>query len=261
MNYDFWQKQEPDAPLYPDFMWKRPERVQDRGRFLIIGGNKLGFAAVQLAYKTALEAETGEIRVILPDALAKVVPKTALDALFLPSNTSGGFSKSGLEEALAAVKWADSVIFVGDSGQNSETALFLEEILRESEVKVFIARDAVDLLKNNGEELLKRPQTTLAVSFAQLQKLFQAVYYPIMLTFSQNLTQVVENLHKFTLTYPVTLELFHKDTLFLAKNGRVITQKYTNAVNMWTGKLPTKGAVYQMWTDDLLEALAASAVP
>jgi hypothetical protein len=29
---------------------------------------------------------------------------------------------------------------------------------------------------------------------------------------------------------------------------------------MWTGKLPTKGAVYQIWTDDSLEALAASIV-
>jgi hypothetical protein len=200
-----------------------------------------------------------EVRVFLPESLAKVVPKTVLDAVFLPSNTSGGFSKSGIETALAGVTWADSVIFIGDSGQNSETALLLEEILSQTDVKITIARDAVDLLKNGGESLMKRANTTLAVSFNQLQKLFQAVYYPKILAFSQNLTQVVENLHKFTSTYPVAIELFHKDMLILAQNGQVVTQKYLNAVAMWTGKLPTKTAVYQIWTDDLLEALSASA--
>jgi NAD(P)H-hydrate repair Nnr-like enzyme with NAD(P)H-hydrate dehydratase domain len=261
MNYDFWRKQTPEQPLYSDFAWKRPERVQDRGNFLIIGGNKLGFAAVQVAYKAAAEAGAGEIRVLLPDVLSKIVPKQALDAIFLPSNPTGGFSKNGLPQALAAVEWADSLIFVGDTSQNSETALFLEEILEKTDTLCIITRDAIDLLKNSGESLMKRQNTTLAVSFAQLQKLFQAVYYPKMLTFSQNTIQTVENLHKFTLTYPVTIELFHKDMLFLAHGGQVISQKYSAAVNMWTGKLPTKSAVYQIWTNDPLEALAASIIP
>ncbi|MDR1300784.1 MAG: hypothetical protein LBK50_03710 [Candidatus Nomurabacteria bacterium] len=260
MNHDFWRVQEPDKPLYPDFDWKRPERASDRGNLLIIGGNRGGFAAVQVAYKAALEAGAGEVRLLLPDVLEKVVPKDALDAAFLPSNSSGGFSRDGLAAGLAACQWADSVIFIGDSGQNSETALLIEKLLAQTEVKFMLTRDGVDLLRGVGEALMRRPNTTFAVSFAQLQKLFQSVYYPKMLTFSQNLNQVVENLHKFTITYPVVIELFHKDQLILAAGGQVVTQKYTGAVNMWTGKLPTRSAVYQMWSEDDIEALAASVV-
>lgn len=260
MNHDFWRQQTSESLIYPDFTWRIPEKPQDRGNFLIIGGNARAFSAVSIAYQTAKDLQLANIRILLPDALSRSIRKNTPDALFLPTNNNGGFSKKGLPEALAAVNWADSVIFIGDSSQNSETALFLEQVLLQSDKKVLIARDAIDLLKNLGEALMNRPNTTLSVSFAQLQKLFQSVYYPKVLTFSQNLTQVVENLHKFTLTYPVAIELFHQDHLFLAAGGQVITQKYVKATDIWTGKLPTRSAVYQLWSDDLVEALAASIV-
>jgi hypothetical protein len=182
------------------------------------------------------------------------------DAVFLPSNVSGGFAGEGLEEAMAAVKWADAVVFIGDSGQNSETGLLLEKILAATDKPVTVTRDAVDLLKNSGEVLMKRERTTLVVGFAQLQKLFQSVYYPKVLTFSQNLMQVVENLHKFTLSYPVNIVLFHKDMLLAASGGRVMSQKFENPTAVWSGKLAVKTAVYQMWTEDVIEAVAASLV-
>lgn len=260
MNHDFWHQQTLESHIYPDFAWKIPEKPQNRGNFLIIGGNARTFSATSIAYQVAKEIGIANIRILLPDALSKNLKQTTPDALFLPTNTSGGFSTKGLPEALAAVQWADAVIFVGDTSQNSETALFLEQILLQTDQKILIARDAVDLLKNLGETLMNRPNTTLSVSFAQLQKLFQAVYYPKVLTFSQNLTQVVENLHKFTLSYPVTIELFHQDRLFLASAGQVITQEYVKATDIWTGKLPTRSAVYQIWSNDALEALTASIV-
>ena len=260
MDHDFWRQQTSEDPIHPDFSWKIPEKTSNRGNFLIIGGNSHSFSAVSIAYKVALEVGAGNIRLLLPDSLSKIVQKTTPDALFLPTNVSGGFSTKGLPEALAAINWANSVIFIGDTSQNSETALFLEQILLQTDQKILIARDAIDLLKNLGENLMNRPNTILSASFAQLQKLFQSVYYPKVLTFSQNLTQVVENLHKFTLTYPVTIQLFHQDHLILASNGQIITQKYVKATDIWTGKLPTKSAVYQLWSDDPLEALASSVV-
>jgi hypothetical protein len=56
----------------------------------------------------------------------------------------------------------------------------------------------------------------------------------------------------------VTIELFHKDMLFVAHDGTVATQKFTNPTAIWSGKLAVKSAVYQMWTNDPLEAAAAS---
>lgn len=258
MDYSFWLKQDEKQPLYPDFEWKKPENKRQAGNVLIIGGNTHGFAAVAMNYKAALEAGAGQVRALLPDTLEKIMKERPLDAVFLPSNVSGGFSKEGLKPALAAMEWANTVIFIGDSGQNSETGLLLENILLESDNQVTITRDAVDLLRNTGEQLMNRPDTTLVVSFGQLQKLFQSVYYPKILTFSQNLTQTVENLHKFTSTYPVTIELFHKDMLFVAAGGKVATQKFTNPMSIWNGKLATRTAVYQVWTNDPVEATAAS---
>jgi len=258
MDYNFWRKQDEQNILFPDFEWKRPENKNQAGNLLIIGGNAHGFSAVAMNYKVALEAGASKVQALLPDALEKIVKERPIDALFLPSNVSGGFSKDSLVEAMAGVEWADGVVFIGDSGQNSETALLLEKILSESDKPITIARDAIDLLKNVGENLMNRPHTTLVISFQQLQKLFQSVYYPKVLTFSQNTLQVVENLHKFTLTYPVTLELFHKDMLLVAHGGEVATQKYTNPTEVWTGKLATRSAVYQMWTENSLEAVVAS---
>jgi len=258
MDYNFWLKQEEKRPLYPDFEWKKPENKRRAGKLLLIGGNAHGFAAVAMNYKAAVDCGAGQVRVLMPDAVEKVVKNQFPDAVFLPSNVSGGFAKSGLDQALAATDWADAVVFVGDSGQNSETGLLLEKILLKSDKPVAITRDAVDLLRGMGERLMNRPRTTLAVSFQQLQKLFQSVYYPKVLTFSQNLTQTVENLHKFTLTYPVSINLFHKDMLLAAANGQVASQKFANPTLVWSGKLATRTAIYQMWTDDPIEAAAAS---
>jgi NAD(P)H-hydrate repair Nnr-like enzyme with NAD(P)H-hydrate dehydratase domain len=258
MDNSFWQKQDTDRPLFPDFEWQKPENKRLAGNVLIIGGNQHGFAAVAMNYQAALDAGAGSVRTLLPDALEKIVKEKLPDTLFLPSNISGGFSREGLEQALAAVEWAESVVLIGDTGQNSETGLLLEKILMESDKPITITRDAVDLLKNTGEPLMNRPNTTLVVSFGQLQKLFQSVYYPKVLTFSQNLAQTVENLHKFTLTYPVTIELFHKDMLIAAHASEVISQQFSNPTLVWSGKLATKSAVYQMWGNNPLEAIASS---
>lgn len=46
----------------------------------------------------------------------------------------------------AGEKWADSILFIGDTNKNSETAILFEKFILESEKPVFITRDAVDIL-------------------------------------------------------------------------------------------------------------------
>ena len=52
MEYDYWRKQNPAKPLFPDIEWAKPEQRAQRGRLGIVGGNKLGFAGVAEAYQT-----------------------------------------------------------------------------------------------------------------------------------------------------------------------------------------------------------------
>jgi NAD(P)H-hydrate repair Nnr-like enzyme with NAD(P)H-hydrate dehydratase domain len=256
---DYWLKQTTDKPLFPDIEWQRPEQKALRGKLLIIGGNKLGFAAVAQAYNDALAAGAGECRVILPDALKPVIDKQAFDCLFVPSNPSGGMSKDALQTLQAASAWADTLLLIGDAGRNSETAITLEALLTKSDKLALITRDAVDLLRANTPQLLQRDKTVLIITLAQLQKIFQAVYYPKTILFSMSLMALVEALHKFTITYPVTLVVFHQNQLVVASNGRVSTTPWEQPLMIWRGSVAAKAAVYAMQQQKaLFEALTAS---
>lgn len=258
MQHSYWQKQSPTEPLFPDIEWSKPEQLSHAGKLAIVGGNKLGFIAVRDAYELAKKLGAGQVRAVLPDALKGTVPVTATDALFLPSNPSGGLSKEGLGELHAAVDWADVTLLVGDSGKNSETAIALEDLL-DTLGYLVITRDAADLLRNASQKLVEREQTVLVLSFAQLQKYFQSVYYPIILSFSMQLTQLVEALHKFTLTYPTTIVTFHNNQLLVAYAGKVTSTPWDEPMLIWRGSVAVKTASYLLWTPKKpLEAITAS---
>jgi hypothetical protein len=259
-NQNFWRKQTNEKPLFPDIEWSKPEQRAARGKLLIVGGSTHGFAAVGKAFTVAHDAGAGEVKVALPDTLRKNLPPTiATDAIFLPSNHSGGLSREGENELVAAANWADGVLLVGDSGQNSETAVLFDAALATTDRWFTIARDAVDLLRLSGEKLCRREHTHLVLSFAQAQKLFQAVYYPKILTFSMQFSLFVEALHKFTTTYPATLTVFHQNHLVAARGGDVISQEFANSLAIIDGTVAARAAAYLPWNKTQpLEAIVAS---
>lgn len=259
MDYSFWRKQTPGTPLFPDIEWSRPENRNQAGKLGIIGGNKLGFAGVAEAYTIAHEAGVGQARVLLPDVLRKTIPATITDALFAPTNPSGSLAKEALNEARTLTNWADGVLLIGDAGRSSETAILYEQFLQDYQGQLVITRDAVDLVKNSTNALVDRPNTLLIVSFAQLQKIFQAAYYPKVLTFSMQLLQLVDALHKFTITYPVSIAVLHKDTFIIASGGEVVTTEWNNPMAIWRGAVAAKAAAYWLWNPTKpLEAVASS---
>lgn len=260
-THTYWHKQLPTSPLYPDIEWNKPEQRAHAGRLGIIGGNKLGFAGVGEAYGVATKAGAGEVRVLLPDALRKTVPPTITDALFASTNPSGGLNREALPDMRTLGEWASGILLIGDAGRNSETAILYEDFVRDYQGPLTITRDALDLLRSSLQPVADRPDTLLVLSFAQTQKLFQGVYYPKMLAFSMQLTQLVENLHKFTITYPVTLMTFHQDTLIIAHGGDVTTTPWENPMAIWRGSVATQAATYWLWTPTKpLQAATASLV-
>lgn len=256
--HSYWLKQSSTKPLFPDIEWNKPEQRSHAGKLAIIGGNKLGFVAIRDAYEIANELGAGQIRAVLPDVLKRTIPPSVSDAIFVPSNPSGGFSREALPEFQAACAWADLCLLIGDAGRNSETAMSFEALL-ESDSRVVITRDAVDLLMPAMGRFVDREHTTFVVSFAQLQKIFQSVYYPKILSFSMQLLQLVETLHKFTITYPVTIVTFHQNQLILAHDGQVVTQEFDQPMAIWRGITATKAATYLLWNPTKpLEAIATS---
>lgn len=259
--HDYWKQQQPTKPLFPDIEWSKPEQKSSRGRLGIIGGNKLGFAGVAESYSTALNTGAGEVRVLLPDCLRKSIPPSMTDVIFAPCNPSGSLSRDALPDLTALGTWASCLLLAGDAGRNSETAIAYSDLIRNYTGQLVITRDAVDLVKNDAEALVNRPNTTLIVSFAQLQKIFQAVYYPKMLTFSMQLLQLVETVHKFTVTYPVTIAVLHRDTLIVAHDGEVVTTKWETPLAIWRGITAARAATYVIWTPSQpLQAIVTSLV-
>ncbi len=259
MDTSYWLKQTASKPLFPDVEWNRPERRDQAGKLAIVGGNKLGFAGVAEAYQVALECGVGEVRVLLPDVLKKSIPPAITDALFGATTPSGGLGRDARGEFHALGVWADGVLLVGDAGRNSETAILYEAFVRDYTGPLTLTRDAIDLIKNNPNLIVERPDTLVVASFAQVQKLFQGVYYPKMLTFSMQLLQLVEALHKFTITYPCTILTLHNDIVIVASGGHVVTQEWDQPMAIWRGSVATKAAAYWLWNPTkLLNSSVAS---
>lgn len=259
MDYDYWKKQSATASLYPDIEWSKPEQKSLAGKLGIIGGNKLGFAGVAEAYTVATQTGVGQVRVLLPDVLRKTIPAAITDAVFGPTNPSGSLAKEALAEMNAVGEWAEGVLLIGDAGRSSETAIAYEQFVQHYQGPLIVTRDAIDLIKNSAELLVERSNTLLVTSFAQLQKLFQSIYYPKVLTFSMQLSNLVEAVHKFTITYPVSLTVLHKDHFIIASGGEVVTMPWENPMAIWRGTTAARAAAYWLWNKKKpLEAVATS---
>ncbi len=247
MDYSYWKQQSAETPLFPDIEWSKPETRSQSGKLGIVGGNKLGFAGVAEAYSIAVKSGVGQVRVLLPDVLKKTIPNSITDTVYGPTNMSGSLTKDAIAEMTALGAWADEILLIGDAGRSSETAILYEQFLQTYQGKLVVTRDAVDLVKNSARELIERPNTLLIVSFAQLQKLFQSVYYPKVLTFSMQLVQLVEAVHKFTISYPVSIAVLHKDHLVIAHEGGVVSTAWGNPMAIWRGDVASKAAAYWLW--------------
>lgn len=248
MDFSYWKRQSAETPLFPDIEWSKPENRTHAGKLGIVGGNKLGFAGVAEAYSVATAAGVGQIKVLLPDVLKKTIPSAITDALFAPTNPSGSLAKDAAAEIATLGSWANSILLIGDAGRSSETAILYEQLLKDYTGNLTITRDAIDLVKNSSQTLVDRPNTLLIMSFAQLQKLFQSVYYPKVLTFSMQLTNLVEALHKFTISYPVSIAVLHRDTFIVAHDGNVTTTPWENPMLIWRGNVAAKAATYWLWS-------------
>lgn len=256
---DFWHKQEESKPLFPDIEWNRPENKRLAGKLGIIGGNKLGFSAVASSYGVAEKTGAGEIKILVPDALKKIIPNSVDSTIFAPTNRSGGLSADAQNQIQALESWSDVMLFIGDTGKNSETAILYENFLKKHHKPVVITRDAVDLVQNGFSDIISNDQMCFVVSFSQLQRIFRSVYYPKILTFNMHLAQLAENLHKFTITYPITVVTFHDNNLVIANSGKVVTQSWDNPMAIWRGDVAVRAAVYLTWTPQKpLEAITAS---
>jgi len=244
MTPEFWFRQGSGAALFPQLAWSRPENRQMAGKLLIVGGNLQGFLAPAEAYTESIHAGIGATRVLVPNAIQKIVGPSIENGEFAASTPSGSFSQKALIDVIDWSKWADGVLFAGDLGRNSETAILIEKFLRTCEVPTVLAKDAVDYVVSLPQPALERPNTTLSLSFAQLQRLAIAARFEKPLTFSMDLLRFVDWLHLFTERHAPFIIVKHLDQLCVAVNGEVSTTKLDKDMPVWRLKVGTHAAVW-----------------
>jgi hypothetical protein len=241
---EFWQKQEAGKPLFPQLLWSRPENRQLAGKLLIVGGNLSGFLAPAEAYTESLKAGGGMSRVLLPSAIQKIVGPSIENGEFAASTPSGSFSQRALVELLDWCKWADGVLFAGDLGRNSETAIMVERFLQKCEAPAVLTKDAMDYVVSLPQAALERPNTTLVASFSQLQRLGITAKFKRPLTYSMDMLHLVEWLHLFTEQHAPHIIVKHLDHLYVAVNGEVSSTKLTKEQPIWRLKTAAHAAVW-----------------
>ena len=242
MAYTYWSKQTPDKPLFPDLLWSRPEQKTAAGKLLIVGGNLHSFVAPAQAFNFADAAGIGLTRVLLPDAIKKLVGDMFETADFASSTPSGSFGQKALADLLEQAEWADGVLLAGDFGRNSETAILLEKFLDKYEGRVTLVQDSIDyVLSLPG--ILQQSNILLAVNLSQLQKLAVSVNFETAFTSNMDLLRFVEALHIFTELYKASIVVKHLDQMVVAVGGNISTTPAISS-NDWQLKTAAYASVW-----------------
>lgn len=233
-----------------DLLWNVPERKQ--GMVNVIGGNGQNFRTpVKVAECLAGKYPVETVNVVLPETLrGKLLPMENFK--FLPATENGAFNGEGLAKTMNA---ADFNLIVGDLSKNAITGKAVVSACENSEKPVLITRDVVDLVVENGsEKMLLNENLIIFGSLMQMQKLLRSVYYPKMLLLSQSLVQVAEVLHKFTLSYPVSIVTLHSGQILLAKDGKVkavpVEKSGYSPMMIWNGELAAKIVALNLYNPD-----------
>lgn len=246
---DYFEKTEKKPS--EDLGWNIPDRKF--GIVNVIGGNTQNFRAeVKVSEFLSEKYPIETVNTILPDSLKEKLPPLS-NFVFLKSTDAGSFAKE--EELEKMLNAADFNLLIGDLSKNSITGRAVAGACISSEKPLLITRDTVDLIaENSPEKVILNENIIIFGSMAQLQKLFRTIYYPKMILLSQSLIQVADTLHKFTLSYPISVITLHDGQILVAKNGnvRAVPLEVTgySPISFWQGELASKVVVFNLYNPD-----------
>lgn len=236
---DYFEKLEKNP--YEDLMWNISEQKQ--GTVNVIGGSVNNFRnEIKIAEFLNEKYPLQSVNTVLPDGLKNKLPLLP-NFIFAPSTESGTFDDS--QKLYDLFNTVDFNLVLGDFSKNAVTGKAITGACRSTEKMTLITRDGVDLITENSPEKLMMNENLVAfASIAQLIKLLRAVYYPKMLLISQSLVQVADVLHKFTLSYPLSIVTLYNGQILVAENGivKAVTLDKTEytPLTIWNGELASK---------------------
>ena len=243
-----------------DYTWNFPERKT--GTVNVIGGNSQSFRTeIKISEYLAEKFPIENVRTVLPDALEGKLPNLP-NFMFTRSTESGSFAED--EKLSEILNSADFSLLTGDFSKNSITGRVVSSAVEIAVKPTILTRDSVDLVtENSPEKLLMNDNLIWFLSATQLQKLLREVYYPKMFLLSQSLVQAAEVLHKFTLSYPISIITLYNGQILVAKNGlvRAIELEKTgySPITIWNGELASKILAFNLFNPNaFLEATVSA---
>ena len=258
----YWNKKGNESKAASDLSWNFPEQKQ--GTVSIIGGNREAFSTEVKIADCLIKhfPMIKEVKNILPDTLKKKLPPFE-NFNFCPSTETGSLTPSN--ELTASIVGSGMVIISGDLSKNSLTAIAVSRLVQfaDEAMPFILTRDTVDLVKNEAFNFIERDGIFLIASLVQLQKLLRALFYPRPILLSSPIFPVIETLHKFTLSYPVSLITFHDGKIICANHGDVTTIDIATTnftpISLWSGDLAAHLAAFAMFNPkNPLESMVAA---
>jgi len=132
----------------------------------------------------------------------------------------------------------------------------IEKFLNDYSGLVVVTKDAADYAINLAESILKRPNTLIIMTMAQLQKLFKSAKFKDPVTFSMDLVRLVDLLHETTDKYPANIMVKHLDHLIVSGQGFVSTTSHNiDNEDFWRVKSATQASVW--WLQNPSKAFEA----
>jgi len=220
-----WLKQTVKEPLYDSLLWSRPENKQYAGKVVVIGGNLHGFAKTVNSYQLLLDAGLGQVTVLLPKPIQKIIGHISPDLIFCPSTDSGSFGSESLDSLLEYSSSADGVFLSGELSSNSETLIVLEKLVGHTLKPMIITDDSIDLIMHLDISLVNRSNMIYVGTLDKIQKLATRLKSPDPITSSLALSNLVEILTKFSLENKISLATIHQGYAVVASGGRVSSTK------------------------------------
>lgn len=258
---EYWKRQK-EEPLFEQLDWDKPERKDQAGRLLIVGGSDHALSAPAQAFMLSQSHGIGSAKVALPSKAKRLLKDGVFETVFLPSTPSGEFSNEGSRELLEYALWADTVLLCGDTGRNSQTTVLVSDFLRSYSGQVIITRDSLDSLTNEAQLVLSRPRTTIVATIAQLQKIFKNTGNPTPVTFTMDLTALLSLLHEATENDRASIVTLHNNQIIVASGGEVSTTQLqaNDEPTHWRTPISAIAACLQTWyPNDSFKALTHAA--
>jgi len=218
-----WLKQTVDKPLYDNLLWGRPENKLQAGKVLVIGGNINSFAKTVNSYQLLISAGIGQVTILLPRPIFKVIGQISTDLIFCPSTDSGSFNSQSLDNFIDYTSSADGIFLSGELSNNSETLVVIEKLISRVTKPIILSDDSIDLALHLDDNLLNRNNMIYVGNLDKFQKLFSKLKSTDAITSNISLSDLVRVMQTFSQKNLVSLVTIHNDYVIVASRGQVST--------------------------------------